>query len=105
MRNVLSENVNALMRLHFKESANRPLALAKAARLSLSTVQRMLSGETGATLDNINAVAEVLDVAVYQLLVPYLDPVNPQVIKGASPAEQRIYRLMQKSKRTHEDAA
>ena len=95
-RGVLAQNVHNLMRRSFKESANMPLALAKAAKISLSSVQRMLSGETGATLDNIHAVAEVLDVAIYQLLIPYLNPNNPQVVKGASPAEQRMYRMLQK---------
>lgn len=97
MRVVLAENVHNLMRLSFKEKGNKPLALSKAAGISLSSVQRMLSGETGATLDNIHAVAEVLDVAMYQLFIPYLDPGNPQVVKGASPAEQRMYRMLQKT--------
>lgn len=68
------------------------MALAKDAGVSLSTIQRVLSKESGASLDNIEAIAAAFDVSVYQLLIPSLDILNPQVVQGAVKNEERMYR-------------
>lgn len=91
-RSILAVNVRALMELHYASESNKPKKLAKEADVSLSTVQRILAKETGATLDNIEAIAGVFDLTVYQLLVPELNIKNPQIIKGATKAEERMYR-------------
>lgn len=91
MRGVLAANVMALMTQEFSERDNKPLALAKAAGLSLSSVQRTLSGETGASIDTIERIALALGVSPYQLILPELDVENPQVVTGASAAEKRLY--------------
>lgn len=96
MRHVLAENVAALMALHFKESRNRPKALAGKAGVSLSTIQRILEARTGATLDNIEAIAEVFELSVYQILIPALDIANPQIVQGAMKNEERMYRQWKK---------
>lgn len=71
MREVLAQNVNRLMEQRFKEQANRPLALARTAGLSLSSVQRTLSRETGASVDTVEAFAKVFGLPPFQLLVPW----------------------------------
>jgi hypothetical protein len=96
MRHVLARNVRKLMEHHFSESSNRPKSLAKAAGLSLSTVQRMIAAENGASLDNIESVALALQVSPYQLLIAVLDIKNPQVVKGATEAEHRFYRRVER---------
>lgn len=96
MRHVLAENVAALMALHFKESRNRPKALSVKAGVSLSTVQRVLGAKTGASLDNIEAIAEVFELSVYQILIPALDIGNPQIVSGAMKNEERMYRQWKK---------
>lgn len=96
MRQVLGRNVKALMNRHYSEHANKPKALAKAAGVSLSTVQRIIAAEIGASLDNIEAIALALDASTYQLLIPALDAKNPQVVKGAEFAEQRLYKMYQR---------
>lgn len=70
MREVLAQNINRLMAQRYKESSNRPLALSKAAGVSLSSVQRTLSRETGATVDTVEAFARVFGLSPYQLLMP-----------------------------------
>lgn len=50
--------------------SNRALHLAEKAELGLGTVQRTLSGETGASVDTIEALARVLEVSPYEFLVP-----------------------------------
>lgn len=100
MRVVLAENVQRLMDIHYPDSRNRPKALAKDAGVSLSTVQRILGqqGGTGATLDNIEAVANAFELSAYQILIPELDTHNPQVVAGATAAEKRLYRRYQQGK-------
>lgn len=92
MRQVLALNVQKLVEHHFGNSSNKPMALAKAAGVSLSTAQRIMGAETGASLDNIEAIAAVFDLSAYQMLIPSLDPMNPPLVKGATKLEERIYR-------------
>lgn len=94
MRSVLADNVRALMEREFAACDNKPMALAKRAQLSLSTVQRLLSCETGASVDTIEAVSLALGVSPYQMLLPELDHGNPQVVNGATAAERRLYARM-----------
>lgn len=91
MRSVLAANVRRLMAHHFAGNSNPTKALATKAGLALSTVQRVLKGENGATLDNIESIALAFDLSAYQLLAPEIDPTNPPVIKGATEAERRLY--------------
>lgn len=98
MREVLADNVKRLMVRHYKESGSRPRALAKDAGVSLSTIQRILAREVGATIDNIESVAGVFHLSAYQILVPMLDVRNPQIIKGATLDEQRLYRMLRQAK-------
>ncbi len=43
-------------------------------------------------MDNIEAVAEVFELSVYQILIPALDIGNPQIVQGAMKNEERMYR-------------
>lgn len=98
MRTVLADNVKRLMDAHFRDKPNRPKSLAAAAGVSLSTVQRVIESKTGASLDNIEAIAGVFHLSAYQILVPNLDIENPAIIKGATQEEQRLYRNYAKSR-------
>lgn len=71
MREVLAQNVNRLMEERYKTSRNRPMSLANDAGVSLSSVQRILSRETGASIDTVEAVAKVLGLPTFQMLVPW----------------------------------
>lgn len=93
MREVLALNITNLMQQHYRDSPNKPLKLAKEAGVSLSTVQRLINKETGATLDNIEAIAAAFQLSAYQLLLPALEAKNPQVVRGATKDEERLYRL------------
>jgi len=70
MREVLAQNINRLMEQRYAASSNRPLALAKDAGVSLSSVQRTLSRETGASIDTVEAFSRVFGLQAYQLLMP-----------------------------------
>ena len=68
IRRAFAENVNRLLVTRFPLSANRPKSLAKAAGISLSSVQRAISGETAPTLDTVEAIATALRVEAFELL-------------------------------------
>lgn len=70
MREVLAQNINRLMEQRYAASSNRPMALAKDAGVSLSSVQRTLSRETGASIDTVEAFSKVFGLSPYQLLMP-----------------------------------
>lgn len=91
MRGVVARNVKARMDLVYSEAANKPMSLSKDAGMALSSVQRVLSADVGVSVDNLERLAMALDTAPYQLLLPDMDPHNPQVVQGASAAERRLY--------------
>lgn len=70
IRKVLARNVLELMEQRYRENPNRPLALAREARLSLSSVQRTMEARTGASVDTIEAIAKVFRVQPFELLIP-----------------------------------
>lgn len=70
MREVLAQNLNHLMEQRYKANSNRPMALAKDASVSLSTVQRTLSREAGASIDTVEAFAKVFGLSAYQMIMP-----------------------------------
>lgn len=98
MRAVLGANVRSLADHVFSASPDRIRELVRHSGVSRAQVYRILSGDTGATIDIIEQLALALDVQVYQLLVPNLDPDNPQVIKGASAAERQLYAQLARTK-------
>lgn len=97
MREIVAANLKRLMDHHMAGNPNKPKTLAGKARLSLSTVQRIVGCKTGATLDNLEALAEAFDLSVYQLLIPDLDVGNPQIVTGAMEAERRAYKAWRKA--------
>lgn len=68
LKRVFAENVRELMELRFEHSTNKPMAMAKTVGITLSSVQRVIGGETAPTLDTVEAIAEKLKVEVITLL-------------------------------------
>lgn len=91
-RDVIARNVGALMRLYYDGSSNMPKKLAEDSGVGLYTVQRMVAGKSGCTIDSIEKVALQLGVSVYQLFIPNLNIRNPQVVQGATKEEERLYK-------------
>lgn len=57
-----------------------------------STVDRMSKGKTDFEIGNLEAIARVFDVEVWQMLAPNFDPSNPPVLRSVGEAEEEIYR-------------
>jgi len=64
----LAENIKHLMESKYLLSQNKPKSLSKDASVSLSSVQRALSGETAPTLDTLEAFAEVFNLTIGELV-------------------------------------
>lgn len=107
LRAIIAANVKARAKEVFPDSRNLPVDIANASKsakvnpLVKSTVQRIMAGDephaketekTSATLEQIEALAEALGLTPYQLLIPSLDPENPQVAKGATTDERELYK-------------
>lgn len=97
MRAVLVHNINNLLAIHFPNSRNLDRDLAKAAHVSLSTIQRIRAQLVGPSVDTLEAIAAVFKLSAYQLLIPGLDAQNPQVIDGASKDEELLFREWKRS--------
>lgn len=91
LRKVIAANVDLMAQVEFRASPNKPMALALAAGVSKSTVQRIMAGDVGADLETLEKVAVALGLIPYQLFIPNLDVKNPQVAKGAMPGERKAY--------------
>jgi len=90
---------------HFAQVSNRPLALAKAAEMSLSSVQRILAADDASqadksvapTVDKLEDMATAFEIAPYQLLIPGLDPRNPQVLRELTETEKLLYKRLMRA--------
>jgi transcriptional regulator with XRE-family HTH domain len=108
MRFVLARNVVRLLERDYKavESLTaRQRKFAEASGIGFGTIQRMCKAENGPNLETIETVAHSFGLSLYQLFLPALDPKNPQVVRGATIEEQRLYRLFKQNKLTPELAA
>jgi transcriptional regulator with XRE-family HTH domain len=91
-RAILGKNVKALM-AHRKMNQTKVGAIAK---VDQSTVGRIKKGKNAPDLDTLAGLAKALDVAIWQLLVPNLDPKNLPALQPTTPQEKALYdRLRQ----------
>ena len=93
---VLAANLDKLMAAA-KSPAKSQLGLAKKSGIAQATIGRILRGETHAGLDTIDAIAKVYGIAAWQLILPGLDPGNPQVIRSMSKEEEDLYARLHKA--------
>lgn len=73
MRTILAQNVTRRRDVVFANQTNKDKALAGAARLSLSTVQRIRAAEVGASIDQIEELAKAPRVSVPELLTATME--------------------------------
>jgi len=82
-------NVQALMLKHWEEeNLNR---LARECKIGPGTAARIKEQKTSVGLETLEKVAETFNLAVWQLLVPGLDPANPPALQPMSAAERKFY--------------
>lgn len=82
-------NLQALMVKHWGgENLNR---LARECKIGPGTASRIKEQRTSVGLDTLEKIADHFGLAVWQLLVPGLDPNNPPALQPVSPVERRLY--------------
>jgi hypothetical protein len=81
VRRAFAQNVRGLLDDRFSGSANKPKALSVLAGISLSSVQRAVSGETSPTLDTVEAIADALQIEPHKLI----QPANHDTVKIGGP--------------------
>lgn len=59
------------------------------------TVGRILKAEHRVQIDTLQALAAAFELETYQLLIPGLDPKNPQILRALSPEEENLYRALE----------
>ena len=61
-----------------------------------STIDRMMKGVTDFEIGNLEALAKVFEVEVWQLLAPTFDPDNLPVLRSIGEVEDELYRSVQR---------
>lgn len=72
-----------------------PAGAAKLLGVKPFQVRRLISADHAMTLRTLDRLAEAFCLEPYQLLIPGLDPGNPQVLRILSAAEERLYRALE----------
>lgn len=102
-RTILSENLKALMATH--PGLDTCKAIAKAGGPSNGTVERILNSKVGASIDQLDLLANIYELEPWQLLVPGLDPTNPPILAHISAQQlemlSKIKRLPKPEKNHH----
>jgi hypothetical protein len=90
-RQIVAQNVRSLVDHRYALVPNKARKLAEEAQISLSSAQRVLAADVGASIDTLESIADAFEISVYQLVLPNLDVNNPQVVTGATGVERRMY--------------
>jgi hypothetical protein len=103
LRKVIAGNVIARAAIQFRESPNVAVSIregshpAESERMAVSHIRRIMKGGTSVTLEQLDGLARALDLQPYQLLLPNMDPTNPQVARGAVPGEDQVYGIARRA--------
>lgn len=85
----LWQNLCSLMVRHWDEvNVNR---LARECKVGPATIMRIKEQKTSVGLEVLEKLADHFGLAVWQLLVPGLDPHNPPALQPVSEAERKLY--------------
>ena len=72
-----------------------PQDTAKLLKVKPFQVTRFLAANHSMTLRTLDKLAEAFGYEPYQLLIPGLDPHNPQILRALSASEQRLYEALE----------
>ena len=94
MKAIVGENVRALIKSNDADVDAACLRLG----MKATQVKRVMAGRHAITMTTLERIAAAYDLAPYQLLVPGLDPRNPQVLRQLSPAEAKLYAALEEAR-------
>lgn len=94
MEKVVAANAQRLMRHHGHKTQSEA---ARYLKMSQQQVGRILGGQR-VRVDTLEKFARGYDVEPYQMLIPELDPANPQVLRALSAAEEKLYKALEEAR-------
>lgn len=78
---------------------------ARKCKVGIGTVQRIQAQNTSIGLDVLDKIAQVHQLAAWQLLVPGFDPDNPPALQPVSKRERELYeKLMSAARQIAKDS-
>ena len=100
VEDILAKNLAALMRANKKELGTQgQVAMATGKVIDQTTVGRILKAKHKVQIDTLQALATAFGVEPYQLLIPDLDPKNPQILRALSKAEENLYKALEEARK------
>ena len=93
-RYVLRDNLRRLMAAH--PECGTLAKLVAASGVSKGVVERMTKAEANVGIDHLEGIAKAFRLHLYQLLIPNLDPINPQALRHVTPQEEALYSKLAK---------
>lgn len=91
VRQIIGANLKALMKNHPHLDSQMKIQTKTKGRVSQRTVGRILEGSVSVTVDNLAELADIFGLQPWQMLLPNLDPKNPQLVPAITPAEKALY--------------
>jgi len=88
IRVIFADNVRQIMEKKYGSSGGAMRKLSLAAHVSLSTIQRLLDCSTGATIDTVARIGEVLGVRSSDLMTPKFGEHHDGTTTRHAPAER-----------------
>lgn len=89
---IVADNLSRLMD-HVPELDSQG-KLHKKSKVAQSTIGRTLRKETSITVENLASIAYAFELQPWQLLVPDLDPSNPQALREINGNEKEFYKKL-----------
>ena len=100
MNQTLAENLAALMARFPDELGTQEKVAARSGHaIDQTTVGRILKQKHKVTMTTLAALADACGVEPYQMLIPGLNPGNPQVLRALSAAEERLYKALEDARK------
>ena len=96
VRRVLATNVRRLI----DHSGHSDPEAARQVGMKPFQLQRITRAEHAVTITTLQKLANGYGVEPYQLLVPNLNPKDPQVLRVLSPEEERLYKALEAARQT-----
>ena len=91
-KEVLAENINALMRANTSLDSNPKLS--DKSDLGTGSISRIRNAEGAVNLDTLDKLAKCFDLQPWQLLVPGMDPASLPVLRCMSDTEYELWGRM-----------
>jgi len=95
VKDVVGSNVRALVGERHKDLAAACLHL----KIKETQLKRIMAGKHAVTMTTVERIAAAYDLAAYQLLVPGLNPKNPQVLRTLGPHEEKLYKVLEEMRK------